>query len=52
MRIEIRLRIAADDNSLISVGKILHFDKGDDRLEMISSVTFKRAVTRQAELWQ
>jgi hypothetical protein len=35
MRIEIQLRIVADDNSVISEGKILHFDKGDDRLEVI-----------------
>jgi hypothetical protein len=35
MRIEIQLRIVADDNSVISEGEILQFDKGDDRLEMI-----------------
>src|SRR3954454_19476333 len=35
MRIEIQLRIVADDNSVISEGGILHFDKGDDRLEVI-----------------
>jgi hypothetical protein len=35
MRIEIQLRIVADDNSVISEGEILHFDKGDDRLEVI-----------------
>jgi hypothetical protein len=35
MRIEIQLRIVADDNSVISEGKIVHFDKGDDRLEAI-----------------
>jgi hypothetical protein len=35
MRFEIQLRIVADDNSVISEGKILHFDKGDDRLEVI-----------------
>ena len=26
---------SADDNSVISEGEILHFDKGDDRLEVI-----------------
>src|SRR3954467_5263991 len=35
MRIEIQLRIVADDNSVISEGEIEHFDKGDDRLEVI-----------------
>ncbi|MGF7213563.1 hypothetical protein GGE65_008209 [Skermanella aerolata] len=35
MRIEIQLRIVGDDNSVISEGEIVHFDKGDDRLEMI-----------------
>ena len=35
MRIEIQLRIVADDNSVIREGEILQFDKGDDRLEMI-----------------
>jgi hypothetical protein len=35
MRIQIQLRIIADDNSVISEGEILHFDKGDDRLEVI-----------------
>ena len=35
MRIEIQLRIIADDDSVISEGEILHFDKGDDRLEVI-----------------
>src|SRR3954466_11778253 len=35
MRIEIQLRIVADDDSVISEGEILHFDKGDDRLEVI-----------------
>jgi hypothetical protein len=35
MRIEIQLRIVADDNSVISEGEIVHFDKGDDRLEGI-----------------
>src|ERR671920_604430 len=35
MRIEIQLRIVADDNSVISEGEILHLDKGDDRLEVI-----------------
>jgi hypothetical protein len=35
MRIEIQLRIVADDDSVISEGQILHFDKGDDRLEVI-----------------
>jgi hypothetical protein len=35
MRIEIQLRIVADDNSVISKREILHLDKGDDRLEVI-----------------
>jgi hypothetical protein len=35
MRIEIQLRIIADDNSVISEGEILHLDKGDDRLEVV-----------------
>src|SRR3954463_8118615 len=35
MRIEIQLRIVADDNRVISEGEIVHFDKGDDRLEGI-----------------
>ena len=35
MRIQIQLRIIADDNSVISEGEILHLDKGDDRLEVI-----------------
>src|SRR4051794_12851444 len=35
MRIEIQLRIVADDDRVISEGEILHFDKGDDRLEVI-----------------
>src|SRR3954467_6335082 len=35
MRIQIQLRIIADDDSVISEGEILHFDKGDDRLEVI-----------------
>src|SRR3954462_7489057 len=35
MRIEIQLRIVADDSSVISEGEIPHLDKGDDRLEVI-----------------
>jgi len=35
MRIQIQLRIIADDNSVISEGEILHLDKGDDRLEVV-----------------
>jgi hypothetical protein len=35
MRIEIQLRIVADDDSVISEGEIVHFDTGDDRLEVI-----------------
>jgi len=35
MRIEIQLRIIADDDNVISEGEILQFDKGDDRLEVI-----------------
>src|SRR3954452_6011698 len=35
MRIQIQLRIIADDDSVISEKEILHLDKGDDRLEAI-----------------
>ena len=35
MRIQIQLRIVGDDNGVISEGEIVHFDKGDDRLEGI-----------------
>jgi len=35
MRIEIQLRIVGDDDSVISTDEVLHFDKGDDRLEAI-----------------
>ena len=35
MRIQIQLRIVADDDSVISEDEILHLDKGDDRLEAI-----------------
>src|SRR3954462_10702662 len=35
MRIEIQLRIVADDSSVISEGEIPHLDKSDDRLEVI-----------------
>jgi hypothetical protein len=35
MRIQTQLRIIANDNSVISKGKILQLDKGDDRLEVI-----------------
>src|SRR3954447_25810674 len=35
MRIQIQLRIIADDDNVISEGEILQFDKGDDRLEVI-----------------
>jgi hypothetical protein len=35
MRIEIQLRIVGDDNSVISTGEVLHFDKSDDRVEAI-----------------
>src|SRR3954449_3967718 len=35
MRIQIQLRTVADDDSVISEGEILQFDKGDDRLEVI-----------------
>src|SRR5918994_4645126 len=36
MRIQIQLRIVGDDSSVISEGEILHLDKGDDRLEVMS----------------
>jgi hypothetical protein len=35
MRIQIQLRIVADDDSVISEDEILQLDKGDDRLEAI-----------------
>src|SRR3954452_21405361 len=35
MRIEIQLRIIADDNSVISESEILRLNKGNDRLEVI-----------------
>src|SRR5689334_8205423 len=35
MRIQIQLRIVADDDSVISEEEILHLGKGDDRLEAI-----------------
>src|SRR5689334_18368557 len=35
MRIQIQLRIVADDDSVISEEEILHLEKGDDRLEAI-----------------
>jgi hypothetical protein len=35
MRFEIQLRIVGDDNNVISEVEILHFDKGDDHLELI-----------------
>ena len=35
MRIQIQLRIVADDDSVISEDEILHLEKGDDRLEAI-----------------
>src|SRR3954463_4555187 len=35
MRIQIQLRITADDDSVISADEILQLDKGDDRLEAI-----------------
>jgi hypothetical protein len=35
MRIEIQLRILSDDGSVISVGKVLHLDQSDDRLEEV-----------------
>jgi len=38
MRIQIQLRIVSDDNSVISEDKILHLDKGDDRLEVLSDL--------------
>src|SRR3954451_21984901 len=35
MRIEIQLRIVGDDDRVISVDKVLHLDKSDDRLEAV-----------------
>ncbi len=49
MRIEIQLRIIADDNSVISEGEILHFDKGDDRLEAIG-LSFSEAKAMLASI--
>ena len=40
MRIEIQLRIMADDNSVISEGEILHLDKGDDRLDPFWNIVY------------
>ena len=60
MRIQIQLRIVADDDSIISKDEILQLDKGDDRhrLESISlsldeakavlAGTQERVVTAQA----
>src|SRR3954453_18800876 len=49
MRIEIQLWIVADDNSVISEGEILHFDKGDDRLEAIG-LSFNEAKAALASI--
>jgi hypothetical protein len=35
MRIEIQFRIVGDDDRVISVDKVLHLDKSDDRLEAV-----------------
>ena len=35
MRIQIQLRIVADDASVISTDEVPHLDKSDDRLETI-----------------
>jgi hypothetical protein len=35
MRIEIQLRIVGDDDGVISVDKVLHLDRSDDRLETV-----------------
>jgi hypothetical protein len=35
MRIEIQLRIVGDDDRVISVDKVLHLDRSDDRLETV-----------------
>jgi hypothetical protein len=35
MRIQLQLRVVADDDSVISEAEILHLDKGDDWLEAI-----------------
>src|SRR3954451_9362778 len=35
MRIEIQLRIVGDDDRVISVDKVLHLDRSDDRLEAV-----------------
>jgi hypothetical protein len=42
MRIQIHLRTVGDSSSVISEGEILHFVKGDDRLEMIG-LSFEEA---------
>ena len=55
MRIEIQLRIVADDNSVISEGEIVQFDKGDDRLEGIgllsNELTAGRRWPASREAW-
>ena len=35
MRLQIQLRIVADDASVISTDEVLHLDKSDDQLEAI-----------------
>jgi hypothetical protein len=45
MRIEIQLRIVGDDDRVISVDKVLHLDRSDDRLETVGlSLTEGKAV--------
>jgi hypothetical protein len=58
MRVQIQFRIVADDDSVISEGEIVHFDKAGDRLETIGlsldeakavlAGTQERLVTAQA----
>jgi hypothetical protein len=64
MRVQIQLRIIADDDSVISEDEILQLDKGDDRLEAIGlslgeakavlAGAQERVVTAQAHarLWE
>jgi hypothetical protein len=49
MRVQIQLRIIGDDNSVISEDEILHFDKGDDRLEAIG-LLFDEAKARMTAI--
>jgi hypothetical protein len=49
MRIEIQLRIIADNGSVIRADEVLHFDKGDDRLAAIG-LSFSEAKAMLASI--